>query len=122
MTLANLLKDALTGIASGGAWFMRARDNCPLPYIVYSAPANPINNTFDGPSDLQNSRIQIDIYASTGDQLKTLEAAVVAVFGNRTALIGSPVAWSSLQENQIDLFDDDLKAFRSMLEFSLWRV
>lgn len=121
MTTGELLKDILAGIAAGGAWAIRASDACPLPYIVYSASTNT-NNSLDGPSDLQPARVQIDCYASTYIGVKALEDAVVAVLGNRPNLIGSPVAFSSLQENQFDLFDDDRRAYRSLLEFSLWRA
>lgn len=122
MTLHQFLKELLTPTASGGAWAIEAADNCPAPFVVFNVAGNPINNAFDGPSDLQPARIQVDCYAATLVGCKTVEAAVTALLGSRTALIGSPLAVSSLQIDQIDLFDRDRKLFRSMLEFSLWRV
>ena len=84
--------------------------------------ARPINNNFEGPSDLQNLLIQVDVYAKTSPECGSIADQVAALLGDQPTLIGSPLAWSSLQTGGSETYDDDRASYRAILEFSFWRV
>ena len=120
-TLIEDLQAILDPLAPGGAWYgvnttePLAQDaNGIQPFIVWQRIVSTTHNTLIGPSDLQNTRIQIDIYAPRIADAVAISAAVQAAF-----------AASSLQFFQLssqDLYEEPVRLFRLMQDFSIWAV
>ena len=111
MSLQTSLQTALAGLASGGAWNLRAAQNTVAPYIVWQRVIQATNNSTSGASNLQNTRVQIDVYAKdypTADSVATsIESSIAAAF-------------NSVKLSEQDFFEDDTKLYRISQDFSLW--
>lgn len=113
MTLAESIQAILDPLAAGGSWFMEnTQDQAVFPYIVWMYATSSTNVSLSGPSDLQNSRVQVDLYARNAQGLQTLEAAVRAAM-QAGALVNVPLT-------SMDASVPELRAFRRVLEFSVW--
>lgn len=119
MSLGQLLLSVLGAIFSNGLWAGRAPASQPTPYGVYTH-FGPINNSFSGPSDLQNQRVQIDIYGSTYLEVAALADLVEAAM-DAVALDVSPPMFDSMQiTRQYVEPDEEVRHDRIILEFSVW--
>lgn len=113
MTLAETIQALLEPLAAGGAWFMEnTQDPATFPYIVWLYASSSTNVTLSGPSDLQNTRLQADLYAKNAQGLQTLEASV------RSAMQASSL--TNVPLTSFDASVPELRAFRRVLEFSVW--
>jgi hypothetical protein len=111
-TLNDALQTALTGVASGGTFQDFAAQGVVPPYIVWSKVSKNTNNTFQGASNLQNIRLQVDCYSKTAVGRQQLEDAVGA------AIAAS--AFINVQLSAQYLFEPDVKLFRAQLDYSVW--
>jgi hypothetical protein len=102
----------LDPLSTGGAHQDIAEQGTVTPYIVWQHVISPINNTLGGASNIQNSRVQVDCYASSPAARRTLADAVVAAF-DVTPL-------KNVQLSRQNLYESDTKLFRTMLDFSIW--
>ncbi len=112
MSLQTSLQTALSGLASGGAWNLRAAQNTAPPYLVWQRIISSTNNSTTGASSVQNTRVQIDAYAGTYPAAETLANAIEA------AIAACGIAGIKLSEQ--DFFEDDTKLYRVSQDFSLW--
>jgi hypothetical protein len=113
MTLAETIQALLDPLATGGAWFMdNTQDPPAFPYIVWLYATSSTNVTLSGPSDLQNTRLQIDLYDKSAQGLQTLEAGV------RSAMQASGL--TNVPLTSFDASVPELRAFRRVMEFSVW--
>lgn len=113
MTLAETIQALLDPLASGGAWFMENTQDPPtFPYIVWFYAPSTTNVSLSGPSDLQNTRVQVDLYAQNAQGLQTLEASL------RSAMQASSL--TNIPLTSFDASVPELRAFRRVLEFSVW--
>jgi hypothetical protein len=120
MSLIIDVQAILNGCADGGAWYgvdsaqplVLASDGTVAPYIVWQRIVSTDNVTLAGPTNLQNTRIQVDILAPRIGDAENVRQAV------DTALqaAGFPVIPLSSQ----DLYEPAVKLFRIMREYSLW--
>ena len=113
-TLIQDLQTALDPVAAGGAWFQINTTEPPVfPFIVFTRIVSATNNTLIGPSDLQNTRVQVDLFTLKASEVEALSAAIdVAMqtqFGSR-----------AIQISDQDLYEDAVKAFRVLREYSVW--
>ena len=88
-------------------------DNVVKPYITYQAVGGQDETTFDGLNQLQNTRMQVNVWTtsrSTAVALmqQVLQALTVApIYGTP---IGAPVSE----------YEDDTKLYGSRLDISIW--
>lgn len=113
-TLVQDLEAALDPVAAGGAWYQVNTTEPPVfPFIVFTRIVSSTNNNLEGPSDLQNTRVQVDLFTLKASEVESLsdaiDAAMTAQFGNR-----------SIQISSQDLYEDPVKAFRVLREYSVW--
>lgn len=98
---------------AGGVWYgINTQQPAVFPYIVFQRVASDANASLGGPSALQNTRVQIDIYAA-----KISEAAAL-----ETQLESAMAAWT-VQNVPIlsqDFFEYDARAFRVSKDYSVW--
>lgn len=112
MSLQTTLQAALTGLAAGGVWNLRAAQSPVPPYIVWQRVISSTNNSTTGASNIQNTRVQIDAYARDYAGADALATAIEA------AVIASGLTGVKLTEQ--DFFEDDTKLYRISQDFSLW--
>lgn len=86
---------------------------CALPAISYFRVSGPRQMSLEGYSNLESPRIQIDCWATSYAQAKTLAAAV------RAAMLSSTDFKVSGISDQ-DLFDESIGIFRVSTDFSVW--
>jgi hypothetical protein len=121
-TFSELIYSSLAdnlGSPSVDVYPLIARDSAPLPYVVYSQIANPINNSLTGRADLQNTRLQIDCWHSSYSAVHTLANAVIAAMDAQTHS-GSPAVFTAILIGKQDFEDPDTRDYRVVLEFSVW--
>lgn len=100
-------------VPAGGSWYQINTAEPPtLPYIVFGRIPSPANVTLQGPSGLQNTRLQIDLYSRSVQELIALGDAL------ETAMAAA--SFTNVQLTQRDLYEADTKLHRSCYEFSVW--
>lgn len=112
-TLIEDVKALLNPLASGGAHYAVDDLQSPTyPYIVFTRISSVPNVTFAGPSNLQNTRMQVDIFSRSVQELDSICKAVDAAFA----------AWSvvNIPAAAQDVFEADVRAWRSIRDFSIW--
>lgn len=112
-TLIEDVQALLQPLAAGGSWYAVNTTEPPsYPFIVWHRVVSTTNNTFDGASDLQNTRIQVDVFSRQISEANSIADSVTAAF-----------AASSIKNVQIssqDFYEDPVKAYRVSLDFSIW--
>lgn len=115
MTLLDTLAAALEAVPglTGGAWVDANTAEPPAtPFVVFQEMPSSTNNTLDGPTDLQNTRVQVDIYDPVRATVESLKAPVAAAVAGAFP--------QSVQTESSDLYEPDTKLRRTSLIFSIW--
>ena len=112
MSLETSLQTLLNPLASGGAFQDVAGQSPVAPYIVWQQVVSTTNNNMLGASNMQNTRLQIDIYAPTGTQRSTIEAAVISAM--------AAASFTNVQISSQSMYEPETRLYRRMLEFSVW--
>lgn len=85
-----------------------------LPYIVYVHVASSPENIIDGNGNppINNTRLQVDVYAQYFKPMRTLAKAVTDAF----------LGWATpnVAATSQFLFESDTRLHRAILEFSIW--
>ena len=114
-TLREQLQALLQPLAAGKAWPMvNTSESAVYPYIVYQNIVSVRNDTFDGPCDLQFTRVQVDVYALSVAEMHAVGTAVANAFAD-WAVPNSPLTCADLSEPQV-------KAYRLTQDFSVHSV
>lgn len=111
-TLIEDLQALLAPLAAGGAHYAIAETPATQPYIVWQRIDSVPNVALSGPSALQNTRVQIDIYATTVQAAVAIEVALEAAF-----------AASSMQNVPVlsqEFFENDTRLYRISKDYSVW--
>lgn len=102
--------DSLLGNADGIAVYRdEAPDKTPLPYCVYSVVTGQPANTLDSPPDMDEARVQFDVYALDSD---TADACYRAIRDVLEQPSGGYIV------NYFTTRDEDTRAFRVMFEMT----
>lgn len=117
-TLIEQLQALLTPLAAGRSHYQVNEDKQPvLPYITFGFVGGDPQVTLDGASDLQNYRLQVDVFSARVSEAQSVGKAVQNTLaaalddGTLNAVpIGQP---QDIQEEAVGLR-------RRMLEFSVW--
>ena len=98
---------------AGGVWYAVNITQPPVyPFIVWSRVVSTANAALQGPSDLQNTRVQVDIYSRRISEAVALESAVEAAFAG-WAVQNVPVL-------SADGFEEEVRAYRITKDYSVW--
>lgn len=104
---------AAGGTAAAGRIYPLVAPDTPVrPYIVYNRVSANSENVLAGSSGLINTRLQIDVYADAYADAQALAAQVDAL------MAGWAVQTVSLPAQ--DIYEQDVKLHRVLLEYSLW--
>lgn len=98
---------------AGGVWYAINTTQPPVyPFIVWTRVVSAANAVLQGPTDLQNTRIQVDIYSRRISEASALEVAVEAAF----------VGWAvqNVPISSMDGFEEEVRAYRITKDYSVW--
>jgi len=101
--------------AAGGVWYaVNTNEPATYPYLVVQRIASEANVALGGPSGLQNTRVQIDVYARRMADAVALEGAIESTMA----------AWAvqNVPLTSQDFFDDIVRAFRVSKDYSIWSL
>ena len=114
--MTSLVQDlqALLGpLAAGGAHYAACTvQPVPSEYIVWLRVVSTANVSLSGPSNLQNTRIQIDVFAASPERMEAIADAVRAAFKASTI--------TNVPGSSQDTYEEPVRLFRSILEYSVW--
>lgn len=88
-------------------------DQAKYPAISYFRVSGGQQNTLSGYSNLENPRIQFDVWAESYKQAKEIRSAVHSVMSQATA-------FQSLLIDDSDIYEDDIAVYRVSMDFSCW--
>ena len=113
-TLLEDLQSALKTLAAGGAWYQINETQPPVyPFIVYSRVTSVANVSMAGASNLQNTRIQIDVYSRSASECEAIADSLDA------AMTSGP--WdAAIPISSVDMNDFETRSFRIVRDFSIW--
>lgn len=112
MAIEEIIQAALAPCATGGAHQDIAPQGTQAPYIVWTEIVSATNNSLDGASNIQNARVQVDVYAKTQADRRTAANAV------KTAM--AAIASQNVQISSQNQYEPDVKLFRAILDYSVW--
>ena len=113
-TIEEQLYALLEAAVPDSVYALVAAQNAPMPYVVYRCMPSPVENVLDSqtpPAD--NTVFELDCWGRSYADAVNLAATV------RAAL----QAWAVLgvqKNSEHDLYEEDVKAFRRVFEFSVW--
>ena len=90
---------------------LKAPQTPTYPYMVYFRVSGGQQNGLDGYLDLENPRIQFDIYSTSYSQAKTVVENV------QTTMNGS-TAFASVLLSDNDLYEDEVDKYRISMDYS----
>lgn len=91
---------------------MVATQGVVAPYITYQRIVTNTENTVSGSPGLSNTRMQIDVYAKTYAQAQSIATQV-----DQLVSASSLQCWSMRFQ---DVYEDAVRLFRVILEYSIW--
>ena len=98
---------------AGGVWYgINTTEPPTYPYIVWQRIVSVANVSLAGPSNRQNTRVQIDIISLTIGEASAIETALEALMAG-ASIVNVPLSSQ-------DTYEDAIKAFRIIKDFSLW--
>lgn len=103
---------ALATVADGRVFPNVAPNNVARPYVVYTRVASTPENTLADGAPVENTRFQIDCFASTYASAVSLSESV------KSAMKASSLTNLLLLEQ--DQFEPDALLHRVILDFSVW--
>jgi hypothetical protein len=100
---------------AGGVWYgQNTSETSPpaYPFIVWLRVVSADNLSLSGPSDMQNTRIQVEAIAPRIADAAALMNQIEAAFSGSTLPV-NPITSQ-------DLYEGALKAWRVIRDFSVW--
>ena len=112
MIIEETLETLLKPLATGSCWPLVAPDKPATPYIVYQNISNTPEVTLSDGVPINNTRMQIDVYAKSYKDVKAVAAAVVTAMAT--------AAFTNVPLQNQDLYEQDVKLYRVQMDYSLW--
>lgn len=113
MTIEQDIFNALDHLASGRVYPLVMPEKSVMPAIVFLRIASTPENTLNGGATIDQIRFQVDTYANTYAEAKSVSASV------RTAMESASFK-GTLQTDQ-DLFEPDVKLYRVTQDYYVWK-
>ena len=111
--IENVQQLLLTLEPAGGVWYGVNTTEPPVyPYIVHTRIVSTANATLQGPSDLQNTRVQVDVVARTIAEADALQ--------KRLADLMATWSVANVPLSSVDLYEEAVKAWRISSDWSIW--
>jgi hypothetical protein len=124
-TLIETVQAILQPLATGGSWPL-VNTTEPLatdasgavkPYIVFQRIVSSDNNSLSGASVMQQTRLQVDYFAT-----RILDAVALSKAGDAAMFAGfqKPFACTALTSQ--DFFEEPVRLFRVSRDYSIWFI
>lgn len=117
--MATLIQDiqaVLDPLLAGGSWYgVNTQEKgaaTVFPFVVFIAAASSTNNSLEGPSNLQNTHVQVDVFSDTVSGLDAAARAVLAAM--RSA------SFTNLMLSSQDFYESEVRFFRRSFTYSVW--
>jgi hypothetical protein len=104
---------ALKALVNGRVYPDVAPAGVSRPFVVYQSVGGVDETTFDGADTLQNSRMQVSVWATSRSEAATIIQQV------RAALTAEPVLGVPIGA-PVSVYEDDTKLYGSQQDFSIW--
>ncbi|WP_328586136.1 DUF3168 domain-containing protein [Chitinasiproducens palmae] len=103
----------MKALADGRVYPDLAKTRAAVPYIVYQAVGGIDETTLSGADQLQNTRMQITVWAADRATASSLMQQI------RNAMTAEPVRAVPIGA-PVSEYEDDTKLYGSRLDFSVW--
>ena len=114
MTIAEQILALLAGGTAAGTrvYPLTAPDGVAKPYMTYQRISSNSEHVLSGSSGLTNTRVQIDVYATTYAEATSIAAQVDALMS----------VWSvqNVSISLQDFYEDQIQLYRISHDYSLW--
>src|SRR5690554_4182708 len=113
----------------GGNIYPAALPQKPVyPAVTYQAVTGNTDYSFDGPSGLVMTRMQLDLYANSYADIIMLKRSVMAALSGFRGPVGSPplaMVYGAFHVMERDEFQEDMeragpRVWRKSLDFNIW--
>ncbi|MGY6256543.1 DUF3168 domain-containing protein [Paraburkholderia caledonica] len=104
---------ALRGLVADRCYPDVAPANVARPYITYQAVGGQSPNYLNNTVDLQNARMQVNVWADTRSAATAVMQSAIA------ALSGAPIRATTLGA-PVSTYEPDTKLYGSREDFSIW--
>ena len=112
-TLQQLVRAAIAPAVAGNVWYGQNMAVAPTyPYATFLFVSSTSNISFDGPSDLQSSRVQVDVFDRDTGNARALAAQIAALM--QVAFVVGSIDTQDFPP------DPDTKVYRCMTDFGIW--
>ena len=91
-----------------------------LPAIMYFQVSNPFEHSHDGASKLQHPRFQMDCWASTYLEAKTLANELLELIDGYAGMMGAATVHAAFAEDQRDNWDPDTGRHWVSVDVVIW--
>ncbi len=108
------LRTLIAPIVANRCYPNTAPDNPTKPYITYQRISATPDNTLSGTGQLQNTRLQIDVWAASFADSQAKAALVKA------AMLGFAI--KNTRQMEQDTYESDTQTHRVMLDYSIWHL
>ncbi|MCM2537712.1 DUF3168 domain-containing protein [Burkholderia glumae] len=109
----SIVDAALAALAGGRVYPDVAPPGVAKPYIVYQSAGGVDETTFDGADELQNSRMQIAVWATGRPESAELISQVRAIL-TAAPILATPIG------ADVSVYEDDTKLYGKRQDFSIW--
>lgn len=110
MSILTDIKTAIGALVSGRCYPLIAPEKPVAPYAVYFQVANAPEVTMETTVPVENTRVQVDVYAKTYAEAQSLADAARSAMLNLGAV---PLL-------SVDLYEQEVKLYRVAQDFSIW--
>ena len=112
MSIEKNVQSTLGALVSGRCYPLVSPEKPVTPYLIYQNVANTPEVTLSDGIPISNTRMQIDCYAKTYGEVKSLSDAVQNAMAN--------ASYTNVPLMQQDLYESDVKLYRVQMDYSLW--
>lgn len=110
MSILTDIQAAVGALVNGRCYPLNAPEKPVTPYAVYFQVANAPEVTMATEVPVENTRVQVDIYAKTYAEVQSLADSI------RSAMMGI----NAVPLLSVDLYEQDVKLYRVAQDFSIW--
>lgn len=112
--IENDIYTILSGVAGGRVYPLLIPEKSPLPAISYSRIGTTPSRNMSGATTIDQVRIQVDTYADTYAQAKSVGASVRSLLENSSA--------KAILQSELDFYESELRKFRVSQDYYVYEI
>lgn len=114
MTVESTLFDSIKALVSNRVYPLVGPEGVATPYITYQQVGGQPANFLAGLPSKRNGRFQINTWAQTGIEAKSLIRQIEDLVRSNSALL------ATTEGGAVDVLDEDTKLHGARQDFSIW--